>query len=269
MAGMGKALKRAPLVGLLLGMPAVAATEQEPAALQQLRQMGVQFAGTFEAKGGLTAWAGYHGDQPLAVYEAPDGEHIILGRILDASGENVNQAALEQRVNSEMAADVMQRLERSTWIADGADDADTVAYVFTDLNCPYCNKLWVDARPWVESGRLQLRHVLVGILRDNSAAKAATLLTSDNPHQQLAEHARLHMQRLGNGPMRPVGDGGVAALRRIQPAIQAQLDGNHALMGELGLRATPALVWLDADGRLHKQTGAPEALLTRIGGPLK
>lgn len=268
MAGIAKGLKLAPLAGVLLGLPAVAAS-QEPAALQPLRDMGVQFAGSFEAEGGLTAWAGYHGDQPLAVYEAPDGEHIILGRMLDASGNEVNQGALEQLVGSGIAQGVMQRLHNSSWIADGAEDADTVVYVFTDLNCPYCNKLWVDARPWVESGRLQLRHVLVGILRENSAARAATLLSSDHPHEQLAEHSQLHHGRIGNGSVRPVGDGGVPAMRRIPAAIKAQLDDNHALMSELGLRATPALVWLDADGRLNKQTGAPERLLTRIAGPLK
>lgn len=259
-------LTGALLVGLLASPTLTAAPE--PAALQQLRDMGVQFTGTFPAKGGLTAWAGYHGDQPLAVYEAPDGEHIILGRILDAEGRDVNQTALEQQVGSHMSTDVWERLAQSNWITDGAADAPMVAYVFTDLNCPYCNKLWVDARPWIDSGKLQLRHILVGIIRENSAAKAATLLTAENAEQQLGEHARLHMEA-GDGRIRPISDEGVPPMAGIPAPIQAQLDANHTLMAELGLRATPAVVWLDESGKLHKQTGAPDSLLPHIAGPIE
>ena len=64
-----------------------------------------------------------------------------------------------------------RQLEASHWIADGRDGA-RVVYVFTDPNCPYCNKLWSEARPRVAAGKIQLRHVIVGILTPTRPGKA-------------------------------------------------------------------------------------------------
>ena len=50
-------------------------------------------------------------------------------------------------------------------------DAPGTVYVFTDPNCPYCSKFWADARPWVDSGAVVLRHVMVGILTPTSAGR--------------------------------------------------------------------------------------------------
>ena len=71
-----------------------------------------------------------------------------------------------------------KQLESSTWIADGSKKAPRVVYVFTDPNCPYCNKFWSDARPWVKADKVQLRHVMVGILGPTSPGKAAALLSA-------------------------------------------------------------------------------------------
>ena len=61
----------------------------------------------------------------------------------------------------------------ATWIADGRDDAPRKVYVFMDANCKYCTKFWSDARPWVDSGKVQLRHVMVAVIAPTSAGKAA------------------------------------------------------------------------------------------------
>lgn len=58
--------------------------------------------------------------------------------------------------------------------SDRDRDADQrtgpVVHVFTDANCLFCNQLWTSARPWVEVGKVQLRHAIVGIIRAGSAA---------------------------------------------------------------------------------------------------
>ena len=74
------------------------------------------------------------------------------------------------------------------WIADGRESAPRT--VFTDPNCPYCNKLWADARPCVDAGKRQLRHVMVGILTPTSAGKAAALLGAKDPAAAMDTHAR-------------------------------------------------------------------------------
>lgn len=51
----------------------------------------------------------------------------------------------------------------------------------SDPNCPYCYKFWQAARPWVESGKVQLRHIQVGVIREESRGQVATLLNSKDP----------------------------------------------------------------------------------------
>lgn len=250
-------------------IPAIA--QERPAPLRALETQGVTIIGTFPAPGGLTAWAGYAGQQPVALYTTPDGKHVIAGTMLDADGKNLTRAALEKAVRGPMTAGIWKQLEASHWIADGQAKAPRTVYVFTDPNCPYCNKFWADARPWVDSGKVTLRHIMVGILTPTSAAKAAALLADKNPSAALVAHERGHSaenaKTLASGRPKPLGDGGVKPLASIPAAIQTQLDANEKMMAAWGLQATPAVVWRDATGAVQMRTGAPDAALPAIFGP--
>lgn len=250
---------------------APASAQPRPPAVQALEQHGVIVVGTFPSVGGLQAWAAYRGQTPVALYATPDGKHVIVGSMLDAKGEEVNRAALESAVAKPMTDGAWARVERSHWIPDGSPRAPRVVYVVTDPNCPYCIKLWADARPWVDSGKVQLRHIMVGILSASSAGKAAALLSAKDPAQALTAHARAHVGPDGKsaaaGRPRPLAGGGVKALSQVPADVAAQLDANQQLMATLQLGATPALIWKDAQGRLQTRTGAPDGALAQILGP--
>jgi len=235
-----------------IGSSLVIAATERPAALQALEKQGVTIVGTFPAPGGLTAWAGYIGQRPLSLFVTPDGKHVIAGTLLDAKGEEVAEAALEKAVRGPMTAGAWSKLESSHWIQDGKKDAPRTVYVFTDPNCPYCNKFWADARPWVDSGKVVLRHVMVGILTPTSAGKAAALLADKDPAAALAAYERGHMDQnaksIASRQVRPLGDAGLKPLADIPAAIQTKLAANERLMASLGLQATPAMVWRDTDG---------------------
>ncbi len=64
-------------------------------------------------------------------------------------------------------------------------EAPIVLYVFADPFCPYCKQFWQQARPWVDSGKVQLRTLLVGVIKPESPATAAAILASKNPAQTL------------------------------------------------------------------------------------
>lgn len=241
-----------------------------PAALKALEAQGLTVVGTFPAPGGLTAWAAYAGQQPVALYATPDGNHVIAGTMLDADGKNVTRAALEQAVRAPMTAGVWKELEGSRWIADGKPSAQRVVYMFTDPNCPYCNKFWSDARPWVDSGKVQIRHVIVGILTPTSQGKAAALLADKNPSALLASYERGQAaetaKALASGHAHPLEDGQLKPLDKIAPAVAAQLQTNEKLMGSLRFDATPAFVWRDDHGQVQMRVGAPDAALATILG---
>jgi len=181
---------------------------------------------------------------------------VLIGSLLDAKGEDLTRAHLEKLVYEPLGKEMWTRMENSTWIADGKADAPRVIYMFSDPNCPYCNMFWKQARPWVESGKVQLRHIMVGMLRADSAGKSAALLSAKDPQAALNEH-----EAAGKASK-------LKPLQKIPAALEKQLTDNLMLMSELGAQATPAIFYLDDNGRLQQHQGAPQPdALAQIMGP--
>jgi thiol:disulfide interchange protein DsbG len=240
----------------LLGMAMGAQAKDWPAPIKALEAKGVEVIGTFDAPGGLSGYAGMIEQQPLAIYLTADGKQAIVGAMIDAQGVDLSQEPLNRLVSKPMTEKVWKLLEGSSWIADGAKNAPRVIYTFTDPNCPYCNKFWKDARPWVKAGKVQVRHVIVAILGPTSPGKAAALLSAQDPQAALTQHEQQH------------GSGGIKPLAQVSLKVRAQLDANQMLMQQLGFSATPTTLYKDGDGNLKNMQGAPSAeMLGRILGP--
>lgn len=243
------------ILAFLLGITLAAQAKDWPAPIKVLESQGVEVIGTFDAPGGLTGYAGMIEQHPLAIYLTADGKQAIIGTMIDAKGTNLSEEPLDRLVTKPMTVKIWKQLEKSTWIADGSNSAPRIVYVFTDPNCPYCNKFWNDARPWVTTGKVQLRHVIVAILTPTSAGKAAALLSAKDPQAALTRHEQQH----ANGGVKPLG--------QISAHIRAQLDANQNLMQQLGSSATPTIFYKDDRGNLQKIQGAPSAeMMTRILG---
>src|SRR3546814_15255440 len=93
-----------------------------------------------------------------------------------------------------------------------------------DANCPYCNAFWEAARPWVDSGKVQLRHILVGIIKDDSPAKAAAILGAPDRSAALLTNER------------QFGQGGITPAKSVPADVRKILDDNLALMASTGFR---------------------------------
>jgi thiol:disulfide interchange protein DsbG len=256
-------------VMLALGSGSALAQQDKPAPLRALEDQGVTVVGPLPPVGGLKAWAAYSGQHPIALYATPDGKYIIAGTMLDAAGNDVNHDVLEKTVAQSMTSGAWAQLERSRWVLDGSSKAPRIVYVFTDPNCPFCNKFWGDSRPWVDSGKVQLRHILLGILSPTSAGKAAAILTDSNPSLRLENHERSQMPAgakiLASGRPSAMGDSALKPLTDIPSAIGVQLAANAQMMQTFGLSGTPGLVWRDAHGKVQMRAGAPAALQEILG----
>lgn len=247
-------------------------SQTRPAALKALEAHGFTIVGSFPSAGSLRAWAAYRGQQPLAVYETPDGKHLVVGTLLAADGQEPDRERLQRAVASPMGDGIWRRLGEARWIADGSERAPRIVYVFTDPNCPFCAKLWADARPWVDAGKAQLRHILVGILGPTSRGKSAALLAARDPAAALRDYESRQAGVVGQamaqgGRPRPLGDETLKPLTDIPPAVGTQLDAHAALMAELGLQATPAVVWRQAQGLVQSRAGVPPDALVQVLGP--
>ncbi|NDL70450.1 thiol:disulfide interchange protein DsbG [Vreelandella alkaliphila] len=244
---------------LLLTTIASAATsvaDELPAPVQALANQGLTIHGQFETPAGIRGYGASVQGQDMAIYLTPDGEHAIVGTLMDSQGNDLTEAHLDEYVRVPLEAQTWQSLEESHWIQDGDADAPRVIYTFTDGNCPYCRQLWQQARPWVDAGDVQLRHIMVGILAPNSPALAATILGADDPASALHRHSE-----------------GESVEASAQPRdIEEQVYTNNQLFEELGLYATPTSAFQretdDGHLRIDRIQGLPteQRLIEMMGG---
>lgn len=226
-----------------------------PAIISNLEKQGLEILGEFAAPGGLRGFAAAAGTHPVAVYLTPDGKHVVVGTLIDAEGKDVSSPVLQRMVVEPMSKRTWAQLERTSWVADGKAEAPRVVYAFMDPNCPYCNRFWKAARRWVQAGKVQLRHILVGVIREDSANKAAAIMTAASP----TEAFTLNEQRYDQG--------GIQGLTTIPPDVRTQLDANERLMIELGFQGTPGIVFRDETGMIQTRSGmpAPEEMEVVLG----
>lgn len=228
-----------------------------PAVLKGVEKQGFEVMGEFDAPGGLRGFAGLvGGQQPAAAYVTADGTHVLVGSLFNEKGEDVGEAALDRLVAKPMSDKIWAKLDASSWVRDGRADAPTVVYTFSDANCPYCHHFWQAARPWVDSGKVQLRHVMVGVIREDSPAKAAAILGAPNPSAVFLENEHAFSK------------GGIKPAASISPALANKLDANQRLMLELGFQGTPGILFRDRHGVVQRVSGMPQGEdMEKVMGP--
>lgn len=229
--------------------PAATAAKQgdRPAVLKGIEKHGFEVLGEFDAPGGLRGFAGVvGGQQTAAAYVTPDGKHVLVGSLFDEKGEEVGAAALEKLAAKPMSDQAWKKLDASAWVRDGRADAPRVVYTFSDANCPYCHKFWEAARPWVDSGKVQLRHIMVGVIREDSPAKAAAILTAPNPSAALLENEHAFDK------------GGIKPVAKLTPDVANKLNANQELMIEMGFQGTPGILFKDDKGLVQRRSGMPQ-----------
>lgn len=235
-----------PLV-FLLNIQGAAANEDLPAPLHNIASQGVEIVGSFDAPGSLTGYVGKYQGQGLTLYTTADGQHAIVGNMIDSNGNNIGASHIRRLIDEPRYADAWEVLQEDThWIVDGDEKAPNVVYTFTDPFCPFCKRMHDSMRPYVESGQVQVRHIMVGIIRQNSPAVAATILGSGNPAELLIEQ------------MDTLNAGGISIQQAEKLAGESAIADNHAVMTELSLRATPATFYRDQEGRVKLVQGAPQ-----------
>ncbi|HLR17155.1 MAG TPA: thiol:disulfide interchange protein DsbG [Alcanivoracaceae bacterium] len=239
---LGNTLARAALpLALLLSAQAQA---ELPAPLKQLEVYGVEVSERIDAPKGLEGYMISMGGQFQTAFVTEDHKHMVIGSLVDAQGNNLSNQMV-QEAKEKLYANAWELLEKSHWVADGPEDAKRVVYTFTDPNCPFCNRFWRQYQPWLATGDVQVRHILVGILGRDSKPKAAAMLTAKDPAAALHQHNTVF------------DNGGIKASSKPSPTTAQQLNENHSIMRQLGVSATPVTFYKDANGKVQVREGAP------------
>lgn len=148
-----------------------------------------------------------------------------------------------------IAETILSDIQQATWIAEGK--GPHVIYIFFDPNCPACNQLHHNFRPWVEQGKIELRWIPVGILMTTSLGKAAALLEAPDRLTALTENeAKFSRER---------GFGGIAEEPGPTDATLKQLETNAHLLKHTVNMAVPTMVFRDRQNRANFIQGTPAA----------
>ncbi|GAB3630175.1 thiol:disulfide interchange protein DsbG [Pandoraea terrae] len=242
-------------IAVFVALLSNAASSGRPPVLAALESRGVSNLHEFKVNGGLRGFAGVAGQNPVAVYVTKDGD-VIIGARVDRNGEPMDTKVVDELVAGLMGNAAWRQLESARWIRDGREDAPRTVYVITDPNCPWCHRLWEAARPWVQSGKVQLRELLVGVIRPDSEGKAATILSSSNPSAALEQNER------------DFDKGGVSPATTVSDDVKRTLSGNLKLMEGLGFQGTPGVIYKSADGKVEMLSGFPQGTqLSAVMGP--
>ena len=236
-------LKR-PLFLTLL--PLFAQAEELPSPIKAVEKQGITIIKSFDAPGGVKGWLGKYQDMGVTIYLTPDGKHAISGYMYDENGINLSEKVIQKEIYAPAGRELWQRMEKANWLLEGDKNAPRVVYLFADPFCPYCKQFWQQAQPWVKAGKVQLRTLLVGVIKPESTATAAAILASQDPARSWHNYE--------------------TAGSNSAPTLSASPDSKHlkmlkdheAIMDALGANATPAIYYMNDENELQQVTGLPD-----------
>lgn len=242
-------LKRSLLLTLL---PLFAHAEELPAPVKAIEKQGITIIKPFDAPAGMKGYLGKYQDMGVAIYVTPDGKHAISGYMYDEKGQNLSEQLFQKEIYTPAGQEMWKRMEKSAWLLDGKKDAPVILYVFADPFCPYCKQFWQQARPWVDAGKVQLRTLLVGVIKPESPDTAAAILAAKDPAKTWHDYEQSGGKLKLTLPATPAAD----AMRT--------LNENQKLMDDLGANVTPAIYYMNKEGQLQQVVGLPDAQKLKV-----
>lgn len=228
-----------------LSLTACAQAQDYPAPIRALAGKGITIKATLPAPAGFKGYVGNFQGEKLPIYLLPDGKHVLIGSVFDESGNNLTEAPLQAASRIALTEATWNELAKSTWIAEGSTKPKRIVYVFTDTECPYCHKLWLASQPLLVGGDVQVRNIMVAVIAPQSLYRAAAVLDSSDPLATLRQHENSY------------GHSSVAPAKTVSAATAKHVAANIALMEELNIHGTPAVVYKDSTGKVRMLSGMP------------
>lgn len=260
------------LVAMLLALaPFVAVSAptltvpQANASVQKASRGLAHVLRTFAGPGGLTGAVieGQDGTRNIA-WITPDGRAVVIrGELVGLQGQDYTKGALyDQRLLLAPATAITDAAAASTHaILVGADPKAPVVTVFFDPNCIFCHLLYKAFRPYVAAGKMRVRFVLVGLIKPDSLARAASILMAHDPASALAldeskfDHAH--------------EEGGYPIAKPLQPGLEGTVKANGALMAKADGQGTPTLFYCSASAHSVQMSAGLPSNLARFVADLR
>lgn len=250
---------RFALLSLALLLPGLAAADNPPLppALQNLLSQGVTVKRSFPGPDGLTGWVVEVSGRSTVVFTTPSGDYAINGLLVDRNGNNLTHLYEQQYIQHIAPADLVSVLEKDGMLVDEGQPKAPLIYAYADANCIFCNRFWSALRPYVQSGKVQVRWALLAFLKESSAGRAAAILAAKDKVAALAQdEMRFDKAR---------EEGGIPPLDPVPYDLRAELSLHASQMGDIGGQGTPLILYHQADG-WHRTEGLPNDMPAFIAG---
>ncbi|MDQ6190800.1 thiol:disulfide interchange protein DsbG [Klebsiella pneumoniae] len=193
----------------------------------------------------MKGWLGKYQDMGVAIYLTPDGKHAISGYMYDENGSNLSEQLFQKELYTPAGQEMWKKMASAHWLQDGRKDAPIVLYVFADPSVPTASSSGSNPA-LVEAGKVQIRTLLVGVIKPESPATAAAILASSDPAKTWHDYEQ------SNGKM------ALTIPKAIPPEKMKMLNVNQQLMDDLGANVTPAIYYMNKDNMLQQVVGLPD-----------
>lgn len=227
-----------------------------PPALQALQKKGGTIGQSFIGPDGLTGWVITYAGKTLVVYTTSSGDYVLNGELVDKDGQNLTAQYAQRYIPPPDLSKLVAALEQDPWLVDEGDAKAPPLYVFADPNCFYCNQLWSDIRPFVASGKVHLRWVMVSFLKQSSDGRATAILTAkDRLAAFTLDESKFDKAR---------EEGGIPPVDPMPAEVRGALMSHDHEMFSAGGQGTPLMVFLNG-GKWYSLEGLPTDLKAFVG----
>ncbi|TNF65308.1 MAG: thiol:disulfide interchange protein DsbG [Gammaproteobacteria bacterium] len=210
------------------------------ALIQKLTQNQAKVSQSFNA---IDGYKGYviepkTGGQKQILFSDKNG-NLILGTIITPEGKNISEEYNQKYVVAPTAQAAFKSASKTNYITEGSDKAKHKMYIIFDPNCAYCHLLYKDLNQakLTQDGTLQIRWIPVGFIKQDSAAKSASILASKDQTKALQEdELNFNMQ---------MESGGATALKQTttNQKFFDQVKANNQYALSNGFNVTPVLIY--------------------------
>ncbi|MGQ7790652.1 thiol:disulfide interchange protein DsbG [Shigella flexneri] len=158
-------------------------------------------------------------------------------------GENLSNTLIKKEIYAPSRTRNVATDEQSHWLLDSKECA--VIYVFSNPFCPYCKQFWQQARPSVDSGKVQFKHCWLGLSSQKARRQQRQFLPPKNPAKTWQQYEASGCKLKLNVPA------------NVSTEQMKVLSDNEKLMDNLGAKCHAGYLYMSKENTLQQAVGLP------------
>lgn len=216
------------------------------AAMEKLASdVGGTLGESFDAGGNITGHVVTISEHDIRIaYSTADGSRIILGTIIDADGENLTAAHIEERTPKVDLEGPFSELEKLALATLTTGKTPSTMRVIYDPLCGFCKELY---RTMADND-IQVHWHPVAIMGPEAVSISAGMISKRDTPEEVMTQAQSQS-----------GQTELSAIGLDNDAARTAVDLNWAIASKTRVDGTPVVYWKDQDGTVKMVRGRPSA----------